>query len=152
MSLNKKRLETGLGLIGILLFIGILVIPVVSAGTILQNQGNVMTSSTGKFIFKPTDSPKIVLPANPKLTFFFQVDTNNISSKPLPINENTAYACGNCGGDVNSMASQLLSKFWAPPSNYAEITKTTPVGNPFINAINFGYGSVFINHTPYNPN
>jgi hypothetical protein len=43
----------------------------------------------------------------------------------------TAYACGNCGYS-DSSASQYRYKFWAPPANYADGTKTTPTGNPFI--------------------
>lgn len=50
----------------------------------------------GTLFLKPLASPKIVIPVNQNVTFFFQVDTNNISSKPLTYSEN-ATACGATG-------------------------------------------------------
>jgi hypothetical protein len=100
MSLIKEKAGNKITPICILLFIGILIIPVVSAASIQPINSNVTTSSSGNFIFKPLVSPKIVLPANQKVTFFFQVDTKSIPSKPLPYNEN-ATACGDCGINWN---------------------------------------------------
>ena len=98
----------------VLITIFLVLIPSVSAGR------DTVTSSTGKFTLKPLDAPKIIIPTNPKVTFFFQVDTNSIRSQPLPITENTTYACGNCGNSINPL--DIPSKL----TNYEGFTNITP--------------------------
>jgi hypothetical protein len=115
----------------VLVFIGILLIPPVSAGT------NIVTTSTGKSIITPW-----VIPST---TFLPLWSDRELCGSCLTASDDTFLSKASSEYhtipkltnphqfvEEDALASQLLSRLWAPPANYAEITKTTPFGNPFI--------------------
>lgn len=90
-------------LIVIFTLFGILYISLFSMGLATKgwsDSNSVNLLSKGTFLDKSWNSPKLSV-MNQQKTFFFQIDTNNISSQSIPYDDLEPRTCGSCSGNFS---------------------------------------------------